>query len=113
MAPQLARPAPRNENAVSTRHANRAGSGRPNVTVEVKVRFLVGDLGGGTFPDLDVSSDDPRPPPCARCMRESIQSQCILASKRIRSHIEASESRHHEPNSAGSPPFCLSDHVNT
>jgi hypothetical protein len=28
--------------------------------------------------------DDPRPPPCARCMRESTQSQCVLVFKRTR-----------------------------
>ncbi|PMD36046.1 hypothetical protein L207DRAFT_556549 [Hyaloscypha variabilis F] len=42
------------------------------------------------------SEDDPRPPPCARCKRESIQSQCTLASKRIRSRTERSESISHE-----------------
>lgn len=31
--------------------------------------------------------DDPRPPPCARCKRESIQSQCVLASKRNKRDI--------------------------
>ncbi|KAK0104577.1 hypothetical protein ONS95_004863 [Cadophora gregata] len=33
------------------------------------------------------SDDDPRPPPCARCKRESIQSQCVLASKRNKRDI--------------------------
>ncbi|PVH87269.1 hypothetical protein DL98DRAFT_649544 [Cadophora sp. DSE1049] len=35
------------------------------------------------------SDDDPRPPPCARCKRESIQSQCVLASKRNKRDIGA------------------------
>ncbi|KAH6703103.1 C6 transcription factor [Leptodontidium sp. MPI-SDFR-AT-0119] len=37
------------------------------------------------------SDDDPRPPPCARCKRESIQSQCVLASKRNKRDIDSLE----------------------
>ncbi|PVH71379.1 hypothetical protein DL98DRAFT_577409 [Cadophora sp. DSE1049] len=35
--------------------------------------------------------DDPRPPPCARCKRESIQSECVLASKRNKRDIDSLE----------------------
>ncbi|CZR58202.1 related to C6 transcription factor [Phialocephala subalpina] len=46
------------------------------------------------------SEDDPRPPPCARCMRESIQSQCILATKKNRRYLETIQQNERDSFSA-------------